>query len=207
MNPRRWATIRVVFVFCIWITFSGKALAVGGSDPEILFLPTLVRAPTTSDRVLIPEGAFQMGCDSSNDSGCIEQELPLHTVNLSAYYIDVYEVTNARYKACVGAGVCTAPHSTWSASRHSYYDNPTYADYPVIYVDWHQARLSVHGRTSGCPRRRNGRRRRGVRTTPESIPGAIPSQRATLSTACGVVTVWATRLKLAVIQQGPVPTA
>jgi formylglycine-generating enzyme required for sulfatase activity len=81
-----------------------------------------------------------MGCDSSNPAEtCSSDEQPLHTVTLSAYSIDKYEVTNARYKACVDAGGCTAPWSVNSDTRSPYYGTSTYADYPVINVTWHQA--------------------------------------------------------------------
>jgi eukaryotic-like serine/threonine-protein kinase len=48
-------------------------------------------------------------------------------------------VTNARYKACVDGGGCTAPQSKNSNIRTPYYDNTTYTDYPVINVNWNQA--------------------------------------------------------------------
>ena len=94
-----------------------------------------------------PAGEFQMGCDINTDPyGCdiwgdIDQ-LPLHRVSLSADGIDKYEVTNARYQACMDAGVCAAPGHTFSNTRHSYYGNPTYAEYPVIFVSWEKAKLS-----------------------------------------------------------------
>jgi len=91
--------------------------------------------------VSVPAGNFQMGCDSTNNSGeaCYGSESPLHLVYLNAFNIDKYEVTNAKYALCVAAMTCTAPSSISSYTRLSYYGNPTFADYPVIYVDWYQA--------------------------------------------------------------------
>jgi formylglycine-generating enzyme required for sulfatase activity len=111
--------------------------------------PTATNTPTPTategginpgEMVLIPAGEFQMGCDTSNPSEhCYDDEVPLHTVYLDAYQIDKYEVTNGQYAECVDAGACEAPYSFSSATRKSYYDDQTYADYPVIHVSWSNA--------------------------------------------------------------------
>ncbi len=103
--------------------------------------PTPLPGPDNVEEILIPSGVFLMGCDSNNSSEirCPSSQQPLHAVYLDAYFIDKYEVTNARYKACVDAGGCTPPWSNTSYTRRFYYGNPIYDDYPVIRVDWYQA--------------------------------------------------------------------
>jgi eukaryotic-like serine/threonine-protein kinase len=88
--------------------------------------------------VYVPAGEFLMG-SAAGDSYARDDQRPQHTVYLDAFYIDRTEVTNAQYAQCVAAGACTAPTNPGSYTRDSYYGDATYADYPVIYVDWHQA--------------------------------------------------------------------
>jgi len=76
-----------------------------------------------------------MGSDTGRD-----REKPMHQVYLDDYYIDKYEVTNAQYAACVSVGKCTEPHDKSSQTRPSYYGNPEFAKYPVVRVDWSQAK-------------------------------------------------------------------
>jgi formylglycine-generating enzyme required for sulfatase activity len=85
----------------------------------------------------IPAGCFDMG--DHFGEGYVD-ELPVHNVCISAFEMDVHEVTNAEYAACVAGGGCTAPYLTSSYSRPTYYGDPAYDNFPVIWVDWYQAR-------------------------------------------------------------------
>lgn len=67
------------------------------------------KAPPAPDgMVLIPAGSFNMGC-VAGDTAPYKGEKPQHPVMLDAFYLDIYEVTVAKYKICVDAGKCSAP--------------------------------------------------------------------------------------------------
>ena len=108
--------------------------------------PAVITDPTGVEMVLVPAGEFSMGSENGDSD-----EKPVHTVYLDAFYIDKYEVTNARYAACVGAGACHPPKDTSSYTRTSYYGNSEYADYPVIYVDWNMAKAYCEWRGARLP--------------------------------------------------------
>lgn len=81
------------------------------------------------EMVLVPAGCFEMG---SMDGG--SDERVVHRVCYEEpFWIDKYEVTNAQYRACVTAGACSPPYDKTN------YDDPAYADHPVVDVNWFQA--------------------------------------------------------------------
>ena len=93
--------------------------------------------PPAGPMAPIPAECFDMG-DPFSEGWSWER--PVHNVCIIAFEMDVYEVTNAQYRACVEAGTCTVPDSFSSYTRPSYYGNPIYGDFPVIRVNWHQAK-------------------------------------------------------------------
>lgn len=92
------------------------------------------------DMVWVPPGSFTMGASPGDDEAASD-ERPPHRVHLDGFWLDRTEVTNADYRRCVDAGACTPP------ARRLRYDLPAYADHPVQYVDWYQAR--AYARWSG----------------------------------------------------------
>jgi len=95
--------------------------------------------------VLISEGAFEMGSRKSlreldpvsifqADRHMLGPEDPAHEVILDAYYVDIYEVSNAEYKKYLEAtGSKTLPHY-WDDSN---FNQP---NQPVVGITWKEAR-------------------------------------------------------------------
>lgn len=95
---------------------------------------------------LVPAGKFTMGSDYGVYDGNLVQ-----SVNLDAFYIDVYEVTNGLYEACVSAGGCQPPKSASSYTRNIYYANVDFDNYPVVNVNWHMAESYCKWRGARLP--------------------------------------------------------
>jgi formylglycine-generating enzyme required for sulfatase activity len=119
-------------------------------SPDPTLLPTATPEPliskTGSRMLYMPGGTFRLGSEEGNGD-----EQPAREVRLEPYYIDETEVTNAAYAQCVAAGDCEAPASTRATYYADYYGNPDYNDYPVIYVDWYQARAFCEWREARLP--------------------------------------------------------
>jgi len=95
---------------------------------------TQTRNKDKMEQVYVPEGNFIMGSDD------VEWAKPVRTVYLDAYWIDKYEVTNGQYQQCVSRGKCTEPYRSDYEPWSNYYGNLSFDDYPVVYVDWNQAK-------------------------------------------------------------------
>lgn len=83
--------------------------------------------------IYIPGGVFRIGFDEAEET----DERPAQLIRLDPYYIDETEVTNAQYAQCVEAGACSPPDRLNATYYDSYYNNPDFADYPVIWVSWY----------------------------------------------------------------------
>ena len=85
--------------------------------------------------VLIPAGEFLMGAVDDDDMGyakSFREEKPRHVVYLDAFYLDVYQVTNAQYKRFVETTGHPAP-DPWSDAN---FNAP---NQPVVGVSWFDA--------------------------------------------------------------------
>jgi hypothetical protein len=79
--------------------------------------------------IVIPNGAFTMGCDSRGS--CDVDERPEHEVFVSEFEIMSTEVPEWLYLQCVNQGACSSPSGSWSPPENS--------STPVTNVSWHQA--------------------------------------------------------------------
>ncbi|HEX3716682.1 MAG TPA: formylglycine-generating enzyme family protein [Verrucomicrobiae bacterium] len=79
---------------------------------------------------LIPAGDFEMGNDFPNDYGEAQYEVPVHTVYISAFYMDKYEVSYALWTNVYA----------WGVSNGYSFDDPgagKATNHPVQMVSWY----------------------------------------------------------------------
>ncbi|MEW5941432.1 MAG: SUMF1/EgtB/PvdO family nonheme iron enzyme [Chloroflexota bacterium] len=112
--------------------------------PAATLTPTLLPSEIIDSKGVgmryVPPGVFIMGSDSDN-----ADERPAHEVYLDGYYMDTFEVTNARYRACVNAWACEPPKIMTD------FNVPAYDNYPVVYVDWDMAKAYCEWRDADLP--------------------------------------------------------
>jgi len=91
----------------------------------------------TGDMVYVPAGNFTMGSSSGESD-----EQPVHTVYLSPYYIDKYEVTNSQFAGFLSAGNGSHYYSSMmiTQSGSTYTSQSGYGNHPVVYVNWNGAK-------------------------------------------------------------------
>jgi len=91
--------------------------------------PSAITGKDGAPMVLVPAGEFTMGSDKGD-----EDEAPVHRVQLHAFYIDKFEVTNGRFAKFVEAIQSEPP---WGFKDK---DTPVIdADRPVRWVNWMDA--------------------------------------------------------------------
>lgn len=149
---------RKLRVFLIFISLLGIIIGWNYLFKNLLLFhsnPVISSTKTSNidgmNMVYVPAGEFMMGADVDDAlaecqkyrSDCqrswFTDEGPSHKVELDAFWMDQTEVTNAMYAHCVADGFCLPPSSIKSRTHDSYYGNPEFDDYPVIYVNWYQA--------------------------------------------------------------------
>jgi formylglycine-generating enzyme required for sulfatase activity len=92
--------------------------------------------------VLVPAGESLIGLPDGRSGS---ERNPLRTVLLGDFFIDKYEVTNARYRRCVADGGCTIPSlivdypPAFHEEGKDWYKDSSRDDYPVVGLIWKQA--------------------------------------------------------------------
>lgn len=98
--------------------------------------------------IAVPAGESRLGSEDAVPADCAGDpsmrdencdEIPRRTVRLSAFEVEVTEVTNKQYKACVDFGRCGEPYTSPNLPASRHYADPAFAQHPVVFVSQGQA--------------------------------------------------------------------
>lgn len=117
MNMRTWLLLLIFSIFFSVIII-----------PSVKAKPDSIK-PSKTRMMYIPAGEFIMGSDDR-----WSDEKPKHKRFVDAFYIDLYEVTNADYKKFVDSANHIPPYH-WTSSNYP----PELHNHPVVYVTWFDA--------------------------------------------------------------------
>lgn len=136
-------------------------------------LPTIAPAPTSALTLVFttatPAGASVAPASSdvlATDAAGEWLDVPAGN-GLAAFRIMRTEVTNAQYAACIAAGACEAPYvqpfpAGGEEERRKYFavrwNDPAFADHPVLWVTREQARVYAAWRGAALPNAAQWRR-------------------------------------------------
>jgi formylglycine-generating enzyme required for sulfatase activity len=115
----------VVVLLVIMVAFIGC-----GDDELEKVKPKNVGDLPPLGMALIPVGSFGMGDYLDN----MDRALPVHTVELDAFYMDVNEVTVGQFREFIQQSGYNYEGNWLNADKYS----PT-VDHPMIYVTWYDA--------------------------------------------------------------------
>ncbi len=148
----------VLCLYIVAILYLGTGcLASPSNSSTAPAAPSAQADPHEQSMVRVPADTFQIGltreqaeelCEgiSPETRECIPDDLleqaPAHRVTIAGdFWIDIYEVTNQQYQACVLGGVCTSPVQTWIQGYPTYYTDPQFARHPVVHITFEQAEV------------------------------------------------------------------
>ena len=117
------------------------------------------RSPIPPDMVFFRAGRFFSMGSRKRDKDAETDEKPQHGVHLDAFYMDIYETTNAQYKEFIDA------NPQWQKNRipKKYHDGdylkhwngndypPEKGNHPVVYVSWYAAMAYAEWRGKRLP--------------------------------------------------------
>ncbi len=111
------------------------------ATPQPTVLPDEIEDSHLVPMVLVPAGDFIMGADDDQVAA-----MPAHTVYLDAYYIDVFEVSQTRYKECLEAGGCEL-----TAGTGELLNRPVWDEHPMMDITWYDAQEYCEWRGGSLP--------------------------------------------------------